>query len=188
MTEIQENGNNDQMVKYDLLVILSPLLPEEKVAEEMGKITKIVESRRGNVFETEMPKLRPLSYPVSKTWEGKKSIFDQGQFGWLKLEVGSTEVPAIKDELAGMQYLLRFAITYAYLDVRPVRRIPVNGDSVNEEPVVSSLPPELVNVPPAEPEKATGTDDQQAPAKEESLPRKVMSEAEIDKQIEDLLS
>ena len=179
---MEETTNTDPKVKYDFLFILSPLLPEEKATEEANKMIKIIESHGGSVFASEMPKLRALAYPVVKTWEGKKSTFDQGMFGSLKLEVESSEVPAIKKEFDAFQYLLRSAITYAYLDVRPVRKIPVT-EGVSEESIVSSLPPELVNVTPTP--KATELAKDKA---DEVAPRKIMSEAEIDKQIEDLLA
>ncbi len=176
---MEETTNTDLKVKYDLLFILSPLLPEETAAEEANKMIKIIETHGGTIFASEMPKLRALAYPVTKTWEGKKSIFDQGMFGSLKLEVDSTEIPAIKTEFAAFQHLLRSAITYAYLDVRPIRKIPV-AEGAPEESVISSLPPELVSVP------ATKVSES---VKEVSTePKKVLSEAEIDKQIESLLA
>lgn len=160
-------------------MVLSPLLPEEKATEEVERMRKVIEARGGSIFESDMPKLRALAYPVAKTWEGKKAIFDQGLFGWMKIEIDSTEIPAIQAEFRGFQHLLRSAITYAYLDVRPVRKIPTEEQPA--ETVVSSLPPELVNVTPIlKPVESV----KEAVAE----PKKVMSEAEIDQQIESLLS
>ena len=165
------------------MFVLSPLLPEDAAAEQVEHMRKVIEGRGGSIFETDAPKLRALAYPVVRTWEGKKSTYDQGLFGWLKIEVDSTELPVIQTELRSMQHLLRLAITYAYLDVRPVRRIPTEERSV--ETVASDLPPERVPMPEADPIKTTI---EPKPIITNEEPKKVLSEAEIDKQIEDLLS
>ncbi|MFA6006677.1 MAG: 30S ribosomal protein S6 [Candidatus Paceibacterota bacterium] len=169
------DSDTNKKVKYDLLFVLSPVLAEDKANEETTRISKIIESHGGTIFGSDAPKLRPLSYPVAKTWEGKKTVYEQGLFGWTKFEIDSIEIPAIQKEFQAIQHLLRSAITYAYLDVRPVRRIPTEDKP--EEVVVSSLPPELVSVPTATPV-----------ARVEAEPIKKLSEAEIDKQIESLLS
>ncbi len=177
---MEETTNGDRKVKYDLLYILSPLLPEDKAIEEVERMRKIIETHGGTIFESDLPKLRPLAYSVAKTWEGKKNIFDQGLFGWCKFEITPAELPDIQSAFRTLQNLSRSAITYAYLDVRPVRRIPV-AEGAPGETVVASLPPELVSVPTAKVPVVTE-------AVAEPLPRKVMSEAEIDKQIESLLA
>jgi len=201
---------NDQKKKYDLLFILSPLLPEDKVVEEVARMTKIIEEHNGSIFESETPKVRALSYPVAKTWEGKKGTFDQGYFGTFKVEIPSGEVPAVHEALRSFQYLLRFALTDAYLDVRPVRRIPGTEEKAPEateagspvevlvDPVVPVEKEEIV-VPEVVVEKAeeeTKTEEKvekkttkkTKTADEVPAKKPAMTEEEIDKQIESLLS
>ena len=174
--------NAEKKVKYDLLFVMSPVLPEEKALEQVEHIRKLIESRNGTIFESDLPKLRPLAYAVTKTWEGKKSSYDQGLFGWMKLEVASEAVAAIQTELRTMSHLLRSALTYAYLDVRPVRRIPGTEDKPAEAVLPSAEMPMM----------PTTVKVQEPVVKKESVvssaPAKVMNEAEIDKQIESLLS
>lgn len=179
-----------KMVKYDLNFILSPLLPEEKVAEECTNIREIIETHGGNVFESEMPKLRPLAYPVVKRWVGKKSTFDQGQYGWLKFEVSSSEMPAIKSELALFEHILRATFTHAYLDVRPVRKIPAGveeqeSNDTTPTPAITASNVEVVQMHSVEAKKEVNKESDATVA---TSAKQTLSEAEIDKQIESLLS
>lgn len=175
--EIMEDTTTKK-VKYDLNFVLSPLLPEEKVAEEVERMRALIEKHGGTIFDSDMPKLRALAYPVTKTWAGKKSVFDQGQFGWLKIEIASIEIPALTKIFAESEYVLRFALTYAYLDVRPVRKAPYEGDAKAAE--AAPVSPQLAEL------KNETTKTKQAPADVSS--KKPLTEEEIDKQIEGLLA
>jgi len=171
-------GKNDITVKYDLMFLLSPALTEERAGDELTRIIKAIETQGGVILSQETPRLRPLAYPVVKTWEGKKSSYDQALFGFIKLEIIPSELPKIVEDLKTIETLLRSAFTYAYLDVRPVRRLPTtDGDSPVDttERVIKTDGTLPVSVDVSKPEL-------------EAVPKAKVSEAEIDKQIDDLLA
>lgn len=192
--EIQADLNTEaKKVKYDLNFILSPALAEEALANELARMRTMIESKGGVIFESEMPKLRPLAYPVVKSWAGKKLKFDQGQFGWFKCEIESSAIAELTREIEKLEPLIKLSVTYAYTDVRPVRRAfggEIKLDAVSDTTDVQTrvAPGVLFSTGSS---SVQSTKDGSKEAKEiqpaPDLPKSEINEAELDKQIDNLL-
>lgn len=68
---------------YEIGYLLSPLISEEKLGEEISVLRKIIEDNQGMITAEESPKTRRLAYPIAKA--------ENAYFGWLKF-TGSPEV------------------------------------------------------------------------------------------------
>lgn len=72
-TNFQENF---YMRQYELTVILSPVLDEEKRRNLIEKIKNFIEKGKGKIKETNDWGKRPLIYPIKKQTEGFYLLFD----------------------------------------------------------------------------------------------------------------
>jgi ribosomal protein S6 len=97
--------NNTQM--YELGYLITPLLPEENLDNEIVEIRKIIEDNKGLLMNEERAKLRRLAYTIKKPGIGK---YDDGYFGWIKFVTGTENLLEMKSALDKNKNLLRFII------------------------------------------------------------------------------
>ncbi len=100
---------------YEIGYLLSPLLAEEKLEEEVLGIRKAIEDKQGFVISEARPKNQKLSYSV-KIPGSPAGGFGTAFFGWIKFLVdpdGLTEINAfLKSPLvSSANKLIRFLIT-----------------------------------------------------------------------------
>lgn len=106
---------------YEIGYLLSPFFPAEKVEETVEAMYKTLITDLGGelVFKT-TPKMRPLSYPVSKFISNKKSTFNEAYFGAVKFQLSPENIRTIKEQLEKDNNIIRFLIV----------SIPKNSDRV----------------------------------------------------------
>ena len=63
------------MQKYELMIILKPLLPEEIRKSVQEKIEKLVKKAKGNLLSQDLWGKRHLAYPIKKTEEGYYIVY-----------------------------------------------------------------------------------------------------------------
>ncbi len=107
--EIQEDMDITPKV-YEVGYLLLPSLAEENLAQEVALIKAVVEKNNGTFISEDFPKLRNLTYTMSKLIDTKKQKFDKGYFGWVKFEVPATALVAIKATLEANPHVLRFLL------------------------------------------------------------------------------
>jgi len=73
---------------YEINYLMTPLLPEDKLAEETAVLRKVIEDNKGFVVGEDQPKTQKLSYPIKK--------FDRAYYGWFKFSAGVESVDDIK--------------------------------------------------------------------------------------------
>lgn len=95
---------------YELSFILLPNLTEEKVAEEMSLISKLISSAEGDVISSENPVLIDLAYPMLKIISTTRHKVDQGYFGWIKFEMEPEKVLSVKQAIDAKDNIVRFMI------------------------------------------------------------------------------
>jgi len=90
---------------YEINYLLTPLLPEDKVAEETAVLRKIIEDNKGFVVGEDQPKTQKLSYPIKK--------FDSAYYGWFKFSAGAESIDNIKNGFDKNEKILRALATEA---------------------------------------------------------------------------
>jgi small subunit ribosomal protein S6 len=96
---------------YEIGYLLSPLVPEEKLDEEISALRKLIEDRKGFIMNEGRLKSRKLAYPINK--------FETAYFGWMKFLVNPEDVSKVKSSFknppsaqgGGGDKIIRFLIT-----------------------------------------------------------------------------
>ena len=83
---------------YEIGYLLSPLIPEEKLDEEISILRKIIEDKQGFIMSEARPKIQKLAYPIKK--------LETAYFGWIKFTATPSSLPEIKSP-----QIIRFLIT-----------------------------------------------------------------------------
>jgi small subunit ribosomal protein S6 len=91
------------MKKYELMIILKPLLPEDIRAGIQKKIEKSITKGKGKITATDVWGKKHLAYPIKK--------HDEGYYIVYKLELESTFAPEFQNELKLMSDILRSLLT-----------------------------------------------------------------------------
>lgn len=84
---------------------MTPLIPEDKTAEETAVLRKVIEDNKGFVVGEDQPKMQKLSYAIKK--------FDKGYYGWFKFSAGAEFLDNIKNSFSKNENILRALITEA---------------------------------------------------------------------------
>lgn len=153
---------------YELGFHLSPAIPTSEVAGEIEKIKAKITELGGNFIASGEVVMIPLAYPMSYLLAGKKQIVSQAHFSWLKFELDRNKIKELKAFLDQFPHLVRFILANTVREStmpakKPVilKSIPVLGDIKDVKSVV--IEEEIV------------------------VDKPIISEAELDKTIEDLV-
>lgn len=90
---------------YEINYLMTPLVPEDKTAEETAVLRKIIEDNKGFVVAEDQAKIQKLSYSIKK--------FDNAYYGWLKFSAGAESIDGIKNGFSKNEKILRALITEA---------------------------------------------------------------------------
>jgi ribosomal protein S6 len=159
MNEINEK--NDNLI-YEVGFHLLPTIDESDVPNQSSNIKSIIEENGGVILSEEMPKMMILAYDISKAVNSKKQKFNKAYFGWVKFEVAPGKVTDIKNKIENNQNVLRFLI------IKTVRESTIHTPKI----------PMFKKDPGASSGQERG---------EEHAEKPKVSEAEIDKSIDELV-
>ncbi len=151
----------EQLNVYEVGYLLSPLVAEEKVVDEVNNIRLVLEASGGLIVSEENPKMIGLAYTVSKSISSKKSSFDNAYFGAIKFSLLPNKISEVKVSLDKNDLILRFLIIKTVKDTPRVSFAPASMGVVKTDPIKV--------------------------AKVETKEKETMTEQEIDKEIEGLL-
>lgn len=88
---------HDEMSVYEIGYLIASSIPEEKVPEEAEIVKKIITDAGATVIAEEAPHREHLAYTISKkTVAGGYEKYDIAYFGWVKFELGSDKIEAVK--------------------------------------------------------------------------------------------
>ncbi|MBX4210794.1 30S ribosomal protein S6 [Candidatus Parcubacteria bacterium] len=149
---------------YEIGLLIVPTIAEEKVAGEFADIKSIIEKANGVFIAEELPKQRALAYTMVKHIGARNERFDTAYFGWVKYEIVPGAIDDIKKKLESRDTVLRFLI------VKTVRENTMSFPKISMRKTEAERTPRKVSTDAAV-EKKPG-----------------MSEAEIDKTIEELVT
>ena len=126
------------------------------------QIKSIVEENEGVIVSEGMPKMTILAYDISKDIDSKKQKFNRAYFGWIKFEIEASKITLIKNKIESLQNVLRFLI------IKTVR------ENTMHTPKIPMFKKDL----------STSSGQEKG---EEHTEKPKVSEAEIDKSIDELV-
>lgn len=93
MKESQE----DRLSVYEIGYHIKTSIPEENVPAESQALKDIITNAGGNIIQDEGPHRQLLAYTMrTKNISGSYEKFSAAYFGWVKFEVGSSQIEGIK--------------------------------------------------------------------------------------------
>ena len=96
---------------YEIGYLLTPLVPEEKIDEEVAQLRGEIEKNHGLILTEGRPKSQRLAYPI-KALNSPTKGFGTAYFGWIKFLVDAEALLKIKDGVDKNQNLLRFLLIH----------------------------------------------------------------------------
>ncbi len=132
MTDAAQNIGTE----YELGFLLTPLLPETALPEEVASLKKSIESKGGAVISEGEPKMRQLTYTITKKIANKNVRFNDAFFGWLRFTAGPSAAPEIEAALRKNDNLVRHLLIVAPKEVIVEK---VEGEVVPEEGAAVSM-------------------------------------------------
>lgn len=161
MTE-KDNSDRPENRIYEFGFHIVSSIPEEKLATEVTAIKDVLEANGGVFIAEEFPKLKHLTYTMTKVVGPKHLKFDSAYFGWVKFEMNPEGVAIVKKTFEHSEKILRFLIT----------------KTVRESTLAVIKPPVFRS----EPKPIPGLD-----TKKDLSVKSPISEAELDKTIDALV-
>lgn len=90
---------------YEISYLLSPLIPEDKVAEEVNVLRKAIEEKGGFIVSEEQAKMQKLAYKIKK--------LESAYFGWFKFSIKPDLVSSVKFSFDKNDKMIRSMIVEA---------------------------------------------------------------------------
>lgn len=97
-------------IMYEIGYLLSPLIPEEKLDEEISDLRKLIEGGQGLIINESRAKIQKLSYPIKKHGSPAGG-YTTAYFGWIKFFGSPESLAEIKNSLGKNDKIIRFLIT-----------------------------------------------------------------------------
>ncbi len=142
---------------YEIGYLLSPLIHEEKLDEEISVLRKLIEDRHGLIMNEDRAKMRKLAYNIQKPAVGK---FDSAHFGWMKFVASPEILPEIEISLGKTANIIRFLLIEAAKEEpikKPARKIirpvPLDGQRLERKAASPAEPKIKTEVKPEEIDK-----------------------------------
>ncbi len=107
---------------YEIGYLLNPLIPEDKLDDEISSLRKKIEDKKGFIMNEARPKMQRLAYPIKKN--------EAAFFGWIKFMIEPSALLEFKKTLEGQsadaEKIIRFLIIKAVKESmipKPAKRI-----------------------------------------------------------------
>ena len=101
---------DDTLTVYEVSYLLLPSLATEQVPSNAALLKEMLTSAGGAIISDENPILIDLAYPMVKVVQTLRHKATSGYFGWIKFEIASEGIEAVKKSLDGNDKILRYLI------------------------------------------------------------------------------
>lgn len=108
---MEKESSKDGMKIYEIGFHIAPFVSEENVAHEVSLIKNALDEIKAEVISEDFPRLRALSYPITKVIKGDKKVSNDAYFGWVKFETTSDKIEGFKKVIEKIDNIIRFLIT-----------------------------------------------------------------------------
>lgn len=110
-TETLESIKDNKV--YEIGFLLSPAVRDEDLAARFDELKETLTKTGASFISEGAPEFIDLAYEMSKVIENKRVRFNQGYFGWVKIEVAPTAIAAIKELLDKNTLIIRYLLIIA---------------------------------------------------------------------------
>lgn len=170
MTDQEKHEDKDVAQVYELGYHLVPTLGEADLALRVEEIKKFIADLKGEVISEGQPERITLSYTMRKLKRGKWEQFADAYFGWIKFEGTGMLAESLKHECDHNESVLRYLLVTTTREDTFV-------------PYAERKQDEFTN-----PEQSTTVIEKPKSDEPESKKNEKPDEAEIDKQIDELVA
>lgn len=95
---------------YEVGFHIIPIVAEADLGVRVTAIRDIIEAAGGSMIADEYPHHMELAYPMTKIAANKRALHHSAYFGWMKFEVESSSVKSIEAKLKADDFILRFIV------------------------------------------------------------------------------
>lgn len=162
MTESEKNSDK-AISLYEVGYNLVPSLSETEAADVAASLKSFLEEQGGTVKKSLDPQMKTLAYPMEKRVADKKEKHASAYFGSIAAELSSDVIVSLEGKVKTLPSMLRFLIISLPKDALAERERPLNISREHTH----------------DPKRGAQTP--------EGTPAKPISEAELDKTIEELV-
>ncbi len=124
---------------YEIGYLLAPLIPEDKLDEEIFVLRKAIEDRKCLITSEERAKTRKLAYPVKKAPLGS---FDSAYFGWIKFIADAESSREIAEVLSKKPNIIRFLLIESDKEEAPRKErgkaVGANKEAAGDETAIKT--------------------------------------------------
>ena len=160
--KLEKNTDEKKDVRlYELGYHLLSTIAEEDIAEEAGGIKDVIEKHGGAILADRMPRQISLAYSIPQRKGQKRKYFDTALFGWIKFHISPAHALELNDKLKHNEIILRYIL---------IRTIQEKAQSTKQMTFLKQKPGKV-----------------RRPTKRQEPP-KVLSEEELDKAVEELIT
>lgn len=107
-----DESQDDRLSVYEIGYLIATSVPEEKVSGETESIKKLITGAGAAIIAEEEAHHRELAYTIrKKTVSGSYDKYDAAYFGWIKFEIGSDKIEALKEAIEVLPSILRMLVT-----------------------------------------------------------------------------
>lgn len=107
---MEKESTKDGVKVYEVGFHIAPFVGEENVLHEVSLIKNALDAIKAEVISEDFPRLRALSYPITKVIKGDKNVCNEAYFGWIKFEVDGSKVEDLKKEIEKIDNIVRFLL------------------------------------------------------------------------------
>lgn len=144
-----QDKKEDRLNVYEIGYLIAGNVPEERLSEETDAVRKIVTGSGAEVIAEEAPHKIRLAYTIHrKTVAGSYDKHDDAYFGWIKFELSSEKVEAVKKAVEIMPSVIRMLL------ITTVRENTYLGKHAPTAPIGGSEEKSGVSASPAAAESA----------------------------------
>lgn len=111
MEKKDENKKEENLTKiYEVGYHIIPAIAVENIDNEVDNIKNFLVKEGVVIISEEFPKLRDLTYTISKTVGGMRRKFDTAYFGWIKFDAGEVPIAKVKKFFDENENILRYIL------------------------------------------------------------------------------
>ena len=108
---IMDDIHDDRLSVYEIGYLIADSIPEEKVPAEAEAVKAIITGAGASVIAEGAPHIEPLAYTIRrKTLGGSYDKHDRAYFGWIKFELGSDKIEAVKKAIEIIPSVIRMLL------------------------------------------------------------------------------
>ncbi len=130
---------------YEIGFLLSPAVRDEDLEARTTEFKESLTNLGATIFAEGAPEFIDLAYEMAKIIENKRVRFNQGYFGWIKIEIDPALMTVLKETLDKNILLIRYLLISTTKENTVIGKKPL-GKILKGERVVESVEGEVPEI------------------------------------------